>query len=187
MWFSLSQWDKILKLPSLSGTSNKTRVLTSAASAFLPGYFIWLAEEAVPAEEASGQEDRHEGGGDVSHPGGGKALRVLWTLLSAAHSRKKLPCQGDILQPAEPQGRGQLCLCHRGLVCFVFSVFPLVLGWFSWGGGTRMSCCVVFSASLQEMGENQLVWWVLDRISGISTGFDFVVCSRLWRSPWMST
>lgn len=111
-----------MKFPGLSGPCNKTRVLTSAFSVLLLGYFIWFAEEAVPAAEASRQEDRHEGGGDVSHPGGGKALRVLWALLSAEHSREELPSQGDILQPVEPQGCGQLCLCHRGLACFVFSV-----------------------------------------------------------------
>lgn len=121
---------KIIQLPSLSGSSNKTRLLTPAVSGlffffFLLGYFIWFAEEIVPAEAARRQEDRHEGGGDVSHPGGGKALRILWALLSAEHSREKFPCQGDFLQPAEPQGCGQLCLCHRGLAWFGFS---LVLG-----------------------------------------------------------
>lgn len=129
--FTASNSIKIIKLPSLSGSCNKTSVWTSAVSVFLLGYFIWFAEEAVPAGEASRQEDRDEGGGDVSHPGGGKALRVLWALLSAAHSRKELPCQGDFLQPAEPQGCGQLCLCHRGLAWFVFSVFFGVI--FTWG------------------------------------------------------
>lgn len=169
MWFPLYQRDKIIRIQNLSGSSNKTRASTSAVCVFLLGYFIWFAEEAVPAGEASRQEDRHEGGGDVSHPGGGKALRVLWALLSAAHSREKFPCQGDILQPAEPQGCGQLCLCHRGLFSLWF------WGGFHLGEATGMSCCVVFW-DLCRKREDQLGWWVPARIKWDFNWFWLVCC-----------
>lgn len=84
----------------------------------LLGYFIWFAEEIISAEETIGQENGHESGGDVRHPGGRQAVRVLWTLLSAAHSRKKLPSKGDILQPAQPTGHRKLRICYGGLTCF---------------------------------------------------------------------
>lgn len=66
-------------------------------SLFLSGYFIWLAEKAVPAEEASWQKESSQGGSDVSHPRGRQALRVLWALLGGGYSRKKLSRQGNVL------------------------------------------------------------------------------------------
>ena len=119
-------------LPSSSGTSKKTGILTRVASVFPLGYFIWFAEETISTEETAREEDGHESGGDVSHPGGRQALGVLWKLLSAAYSRKKSSRQGDILQPAQPKERRQLCVCYRGRVCFTLFLYPVPCFWYDY-------------------------------------------------------
>lgn len=73
-----------------------------------------LLKKLFQQKEASQEKESPEGGGDVSHPGGRQALRVLWRLHSGEHSRKELSRQGDILQPAWPKGCRKLCLCYRG-------------------------------------------------------------------------
>lgn len=101
-------------------------------SGFLSGYFIWFAEETISTKETTRQEDGNEGGGDVSHPGGRQALGVLWILFSTAYSWKKLSCQVNILQPAQPPEHWQPCICYRGLAWFTLFLCCVLLIWLSY-------------------------------------------------------
>lgn len=168
---------KIIQLPSLSGSSNKTRLLTPSVSVFF--FFSARIFYLVCWRNCSCRS---------SQKAGGQTWRWWW-------------CQPPWRWKSSPNSlgtaqcwtfQGEVSLSRRfSATCWapgMWAALPMSqrsgLVWFLCGFGviflrgevTRMSCCVVFSASLQEIREESLVWWVLERIKWDFNFFFWFVC-----------